>query len=1080
MSESVNPYIAGSPVTGTEMFFGRDDVFAFVRQTLTGKHQDNVIVLYGQRRTGKTSVLYQMHRHLDPRYIPIFLDLHGLALDGLGGFLWELANIIQRALRREYKLELPRLNRAEFFGDPRVAFENDFLNQVWAAIGERHLLLMLDEAIRLQEQVQAGKLEKQVFEYLRHLMQHHPRLNFLFSLGSGLEEMEKEYAFLFSVGLYKKISFLDRDSAIALITQPVREQYELEPAAIEHILQITSGHAYYTQLLCHSIFNRWQREQKAPVHIADVDASLDEVIERGLAVLKHVWEESSPTQKVILAGLAAAQGDMNRTVAVPEIALAWESLGVSIPPGEMAKALKTLIARDVLIGDNQYRFAVDLQRRYVRKYERLEWVKEETNDTWREWAALAAAPRVSQTSIPAPARPRKWNGRTLALSAAVAAILLCAGLALYLFNLDTSPFRVSVRETQVIGRGTLPTPTQAVQAEAPTSAPNRTPSATALTRAIFTNTDETFDLILRNGEAWAATNGGLVRWHEDGTYRVFTTADGLPFNEMRALRSASDGGLWLAGRDRNVALVHPEGDSLGEITVFDSDKDLGIGYVRTFMVDEDGSLWAGGSYGNGISRFDGTRWTVPANITLDVPALGGSPTDIMSMLRSSDGTLWLGLETRGILRWDGTEWTRFSDDQGVGDKSVYRLYESDDGTLFAGTSGGLLRFDAANNSWTSLPTPGKDAPVYDITQFEDKTLWIAQPQLVAQSRDGAATWRVVGNADDGLTYAIARVVQSNPQRVWVGTNSGLTLYDNGTWRHPPLEPSIPSSEIGTLGLTSDNWLWMLQRYGNVVGFLNPSTGEVGFPFDPDSPLKAIAQDVNALAFSSDVIWAGTDEGLKAISVNGMRRWTQADGLPSDVVYSLLASPQVVGIGTDKGLAYLELNTGKIQTVQEFAGSPVRVLYAAPNGDGWVGTADETELSQVAVGYFDGATWHIWRTGEGPLVDGNRTVGGFSADTLGNIWLALMEGGVWRWDGKTWRRFTQEDGAPGNHAYAVAAHAGEIWFGGPFEGRLYRWSEAGWSNRRVNELTGSVYAMQTTPDGAMWLGTDDGLVRYAPE
>ena len=112
MNQIVNPYIAGSPVTGPEMFFGRQDVFDFVRQTLTGKHRDQVIVLYGRRRTGKTSVLYQMRRHLSERYLCIFVDLHGLALDSLDGFLWELANHIRRSLRREYQIELPRLDKA--------------------------------------------------------------------------------------------------------------------------------------------------------------------------------------------------------------------------------------------------------------------------------------------------------------------------------------------------------------------------------------------------------------------------------------------------------------------------------------------------------------------------------------------------------------------------------------------------------------------------------------------------------------------------------------------------------------------------------------------------------------------------------------------------------------------------------------------------------------------------------------------------------------------------------------------------------------------------------------------------------
>ena len=99
MSDVVNPYIAGNPVTGSEMFFGREDVFQFIRQTLIGQHRDNVIVLYGQRRTGKTSVLYQMRSHVDARYLCIFMDMHGFALEGLGGFLWDLANHILRILR---------------------------------------------------------------------------------------------------------------------------------------------------------------------------------------------------------------------------------------------------------------------------------------------------------------------------------------------------------------------------------------------------------------------------------------------------------------------------------------------------------------------------------------------------------------------------------------------------------------------------------------------------------------------------------------------------------------------------------------------------------------------------------------------------------------------------------------------------------------------------------------------------------------------------------------------------------------------------------------------------------------------
>ena len=88
--------------------------------------------------------------------------------------------------------------------------------------------------------MQAGKLEPGVFEYLRQLMQHYERLNFLFSLGSGLEEMEKQYALLFNVALYNKISFLERDAAVALITEPVTEHFRVAPAAVDHIRQVNA------------------------------------------------------------------------------------------------------------------------------------------------------------------------------------------------------------------------------------------------------------------------------------------------------------------------------------------------------------------------------------------------------------------------------------------------------------------------------------------------------------------------------------------------------------------------------------------------------------------------------------------------------------------------------------------------------------------------------------------------------------------------------------------------------------------------------------------------------------------------
>ncbi|MCH8346618.1 MAG: ATP-binding protein, partial [Chloroflexi bacterium] len=125
-SIAANPYIAGNPVTGTQMFFGREDVFEFIQQTLIGRHQNNIIVLYGQRRTGKTSILYQMRRHLGPDYLHVLIDLQAFSLDGIATFLWEIAGVTCRTLRREYDIRVEQPQRQEFATDPRGFFEGVF------------------------------------------------------------------------------------------------------------------------------------------------------------------------------------------------------------------------------------------------------------------------------------------------------------------------------------------------------------------------------------------------------------------------------------------------------------------------------------------------------------------------------------------------------------------------------------------------------------------------------------------------------------------------------------------------------------------------------------------------------------------------------------------------------------------------------------------------------------------------------------------------------------------------------------------------------------------------------------------
>jgi branched-chain amino acid transport system substrate-binding protein len=122
----INPYIAGAPVAEAKMFFGREDVFGWIERSLTGRYVNHILVVHGQRRVGKTSVLKQLPNHLSERYIPVFFDLQGRTHTTLNRFLWWLSREIARTLKQDRDILIHRPDRSAFEDNPEF-FENQFL-----------------------------------------------------------------------------------------------------------------------------------------------------------------------------------------------------------------------------------------------------------------------------------------------------------------------------------------------------------------------------------------------------------------------------------------------------------------------------------------------------------------------------------------------------------------------------------------------------------------------------------------------------------------------------------------------------------------------------------------------------------------------------------------------------------------------------------------------------------------------------------------------------------------------------------------------------------------------------------------
>jgi len=375
-----NPYVVGTPLeAGSPLFFGRRDVLAFIQENLTASYRNN-LVLIGQRRTGKTSLLKQLPVQLGDDYLPVYLDGQALGLDpGLPNFFLSLATEIAFALEdRGFSIAPPEYEH--FVESPTTAFEHRFLARVRECIGHRHLLLMFDEFEELETAVRRGNLDDSIFGFVRHLIQHAANLSVIFCGTHRLEELASDYwSVLFNISLYRQIAFLEQEEALRLIQEPVAEYgMYYDDLALDKIWQVTAGHPYFLQLLCHSLVNQHNKTERNYVTVADVNEALDEILASGEAHFVYLWTEASPEQRLVLVALSRMI-PLTGHVTLVQVADYLDEQYVTLGRRAISDALHYLALRDILTAESEmdpamgevYRWRLGLLALWVEKYRSL-------------------------------------------------------------------------------------------------------------------------------------------------------------------------------------------------------------------------------------------------------------------------------------------------------------------------------------------------------------------------------------------------------------------------------------------------------------------------------------------------------------------------------------------------------------------------------------------------------------------------------------------------------------------------------------------------------------------------------------
>jgi hypothetical protein len=354
------------PVMDKNMFYGRDQFINDIMDSIINSNSKCVIV-YGQKRSGKSSVLHHLKEKLmeNKKAFCISFSL-GEIIEELSPltFYYKILSEIEDSLE---KYEINGSNVIDFKSPsldelkvaPAIIFNekmNIFKHQL--SKGNLHnfrtLVLLIDEFTYIYTAIQRKFLSDQFMKTWKSFLEKG-----MFSavlVGQDIMPKFKEaYPNEFGVTEDKRLTYLDASEAKKLIEKPIwdreRNKSRYLGRAIDLILDYTSANPYYVQIFCARLVDFMNQNKAINVTEADIHEVADTFISGEHALVADKFDN------LITAGDADLEAipidDTKKTL--KEIALASKNLdfcpreAINLGDSEYEeKILKDLRQREVL------------------------------------------------------------------------------------------------------------------------------------------------------------------------------------------------------------------------------------------------------------------------------------------------------------------------------------------------------------------------------------------------------------------------------------------------------------------------------------------------------------------------------------------------------------------------------------------------------------------------------------------------------------------------------------------------------------------------------------------------------------
>jgi ligand-binding sensor domain-containing protein len=468
----------------------------------------------------------------------------------------------------------------------------------------------------------------------------------------------------------------------------------------------------------------------------------------------------------------------------------------------------------------------------------------------------------------------------------------------------------------------------------------------------------------------------------------------------------------------------------------------------------------------------------------------------VSALAWYKGYLWAGT-TGGVVRWDPStrSYTQFTTNGALPHNSVRAVAVGPEGALWFGTGSGVTRYKANDTpEWQTFGlAEGIPGQVDAIAVAPDGAIWFGGVGVTRHYPGEAPEWAHFSTSD-GLIYGAVSSIAVEPNGVlWFGTYRGVSRYEPGgdpEWQSFTTADGLVDDRITSIAVGQDGALWF-----GTDGRFSVDAGGVSRYQPGDTPEwqsfttthGLVHNDVYAVLVGTDgAIWFGTYGGIGRYQPDQDPEWqtfTVEDLAVNHVRAMAAGEGDTVWFGTSGGgiSRYQPHDSPEWQTYLTDGGlahNEVHAITVSPDHTLWFGTDGGVSS------YQRGRTpeWEIIRIVSNDPED--NWVRAVAAEPDGTIWFGTDS----YWHGVSRYRpderlveFTAADGLAHPRVNAITVGPeGALWFG--TLGGVSRYEPGGnpeWTTFMDSDglVHNNVRSIGVGPDGALWFGTIYGLSRY---